>query len=585
MKTSLTTNNLFTLSTVQGIEKKFLLLGSVQDTNFEILKAQLDPKTSESVDPKIWGTIGWENDSAFLVQGTIDFSESGQTTESKGVVLNEIKDLYEINDKLNISNENSRVLERYINLSDLEFNIPKEFMISQLPKLRLTIFLKENEGAVVFYQHSDRKDFNDTEAFVDYILPKSTDKDYTFNRDRLTYSIPVIPQNELFESDNEGYLRLGKNKSTSSFIIKILTFVRSGSDADEFLKIATDTLNDKIKGLTYDWVHGYFGKKKYALRIFNPNCNWENDGNEYGGSFETIDDASNKIDFSKKTLLLLHGTWSNTFNSFKHLIVKEGDNFSNPSFLQDLISNGDYEQILAFDRPTMSADVNTNLEFFFDYMIGRKFTHPLDLITTSQGAIVAEALSASPIAKNCITISRVVMFSAANGCGYVKTGENIGTLLGIFRKITPGMTTKLILAFAQQSVDWVVSNPGLAQMHPESKLLHTILNSDPNNPNTEFINVISDWDSKLIKARCAALKKAPSILLDTMIKGSLGKTHDWVIGCDSQRIIPKKSIYKNQIEIISLHGKYLDVGHVLKKELLAYRRFDTHQMLIEQLTR
>lgn len=584
MKKELINKNLFSFKNRNGINKKFLLLGSELNIQNEILKNQLDPKTSAKVDPNIWGTIGWDNDADFLVNGEIEFSEFGQTTDSRGVVLNEIKDLYEINNSLNSLNENTRVRERYINLSDLDFTIPKVFHVNELPKLRLTVFLNQNEGAIVFYQHSDRNDYNDEDAFVDYILPKSTDDDYSFNRDRLSYSIPIIPQFELSESENEGYLKMGAKKSQTSFIVKVLTFTREGSDAKDFLEIATESLNKKVQGVSYEWVHGFFGKKKYALRIFNAESNWIKDGIQYGGSFDIVGEDNKKIDYSKKTLLLLHGTWSNTFNSFEHLIIKNGEDFLNPSFLQDLILNDNYEQILAFDRPTMSADVYTNLEFFFDEVNGNKFYYPLDIVTTSQGAIVAEALSSSPIAKECFTIRRVIMFSAANGCGYVKTGENIGTLLGIFRRISHDMSSKLILAFAQQSVNWVISNPGLAQMHPESELLSKILNGTPNNANTEFINVISDWDSKLIRVRCAALKRAPSILLDTIIKGSLGKKHDWVIGCDSQRLMPIKAVKKNEIEIISMHGKYLDLNHVLRKELLAYKGFNTHEMLVEQLT-
>lgn len=265
------------------------------------------------------------------------------------------------------------------------------------------------------------------------------------------------------------------------------------------------------------------------------------------------------------------------------MIANKGLQHTEPSFLQDVISNGDYEQIIAFDRPTMSADVYTNIDYFFQLLGDIKFSHPIDIITTSQGAIVAEALSSLEKSKQHFKIRRVLMFSTANGCGYFKTAEKIGTLLSILRKISTTGMSKVILAAAQHSANWFVNNPGLAQMHPDSILFATVLNQNPNDYSTEYINVISDWDKNLIVGRGKVFKRVPTVLTDGMIKYMLGKEHDWVIGCDAQEKFPLKSLQKNRIEIISMHGKYLDIGHVIQKKLFGYRSFDTHQMILEEL--
>lgn len=582
MKTTLTKETLFTYQKSETDVRQILLLG---DTSKQIVSIheELAHNISQTDHKGIWGTLGWKNNSSFIVEGEIQFSEEGQTTEAKGATLNEISDLYSINSELTESNKNKRVRERYIDLSHLNFKLPKRFSLNDLPTIRLSIFVESNEGALVYYQHSNRKDYNDEEAFIEYILPDSTDSSYSFSRDRLNYSFPILPAYDLEETTQEGVYKLSSKKSSTGFIIKILTFLRDGENTDEAFEKAVDTINSNpISNKSYEWIHERVGSKKYCLRIFNPHLTYDENKIICGGAFVSIDDE-NKIDSSKKTLLLLHGTWSSTFGSFKNLIIKRGIDHTQPSFFQDIISNGDYEQILAFDRPTMSADVYKNIEYFFKELKNISFVQPIDIITTSQGAIVAEALSSLEQTKQYFKIRRVLMFSAANGCGYFKTAERIGTLLSILRKISTTGMSKVLLAAAQHSANWFVNNPGLAQMHPDSNLLTSILNKKPNDSFTEYINVVSDWDQNLISGRGKIFKRAPPMLIDGVIKLMLGSKHDWVIGCDAQEKFPLKSIQKNKIEIISIHGKYLDVGHVIQKKLLGYRSFDTHQMILEEL--
>lgn len=584
MKTTLTENNLFTFQKSESDTRQFLLLGKPIGQVESVLK-KVSEKESLTDRKGIWGTIGWMNNSPFLADGEIQFSEAGQTTSSVGATLNEIKDLYYINTELTDSSENKRVRERYIDLTNIGFNFPNKFRLNDLPVLRLSIFLEPNEGALVYYQHSNRKDYNDEEAFIEYILPEATDDSHSFNRSCLNYSFPILPVNELEETTEDGIYKLSSKKSSTGFIIKVLTFIREGEKTDEVFENVINTINKKsILDSTYEWVHEKFGEKKYCLRIFKPNLEYQ-DGEKIncGGAFVSVGD-DNKIDGSKKTLLLLHGTWSSTFGSFKNLIINRGPHGAEPSFLQDVISNGDYEQVIAFDRPTMSADVYTNINYFFQLLGNITFSQSIDIITTSQGAIVAEALSSLQKTKQHFEIRRVLMFSAANGCGYFKAADRIGLLLSILRKTaTPGVG-KVLLAVAQHSANWFVSNPGLAQMHPDSDLLSDILNKVPNSSSTKYINVVSDWDKNLIKGRGKIFKRVPAILIDGIIKLALGKKHDWVIGCNSQEKCPLKSSQKNKVEIISMHGKYLDIGHVLQKKLISYRSFDTHEMILNELT-
>ena len=583
MKTTLEENQLFTLRKSDSDIRKFLILGDTEGIPKPVIEEKIQFGTAGVKAEAIWGTIGWEDNVPFTVEGEIKFSKEGQTDSALGATLHEIEDLYAITPGLTVSNKNKRVTERYIDLSSLRFKLPKNVKLDELPKIRLNIFLKNEEGALVFYQHSDRKNYADKDAFIEYILPHKTDTTNSFDRYKLQYTIPIIPESELDETSKEGVYKLSSRKNTTGFIVKVLTFIREGSNSNEAFSKAVELINgDAIKGKTYEWVHEYVGSKKYKLRIFNPKMEYTEKDISYGGAFVEIDDA-NRIDPNKKTLLLLHGTWSSTNGSFKHLIAKSGLEQTEASFLQNVLINGDYGQVLSFDRPTMSANVYTNIDYFFTHLGAVKFQLPLDIITTSQGAMVAEALSSHEKTKEHFKIRRVLMFSAANGCGYFKTADHIGTLLGVLRKnSTPGIG-KVLLAAAQHSADWFVSNPGLKQMHPDDALLAQILNATPNDQSTEYINVVSDWDRRLMNGSKRILR-LPAGLLDALIKLSLGSRHDWVIGCDAQEKYPVKSKQKEKVQIVSMHGKYMDLGHVMiKRKLLGFRNFDSHAMIIEKL--
>lgn len=582
MKTTLEENKLFNLVNKNNQLKSFLLLGDTANIPQPVIEEKINYGTGGKITEAIWGTIGWENNNPFTVQGEIKFSKEGQTENAMGATLHEIEDLYAITPGLKVSNKNKRVRERYIDLSDLTFNLPKKFKLDELPKIRLNLFLANDEGAVVFYQHSDRKNYADNDAFIEYILPQKTDNNNSFDRFKLHYTIPIIPESKLEETNNNGVYKLSSQKSDTGFIIKILTFIREGSNSNEAFSKAKELINgDAIKGKTYEWVHEYVGSKKYNLRVFNPKMEYEDKKIAYGGAF-VIPDEENIIDPKKRTLLLLHGTWSSTMGSFKHLIAKKGLEQTEASFLQNVIIDGDYEQVISFDRPTMSADVYTNIEHFFDFLGDIKFDHQIDIITTSQGAMVAEALSSYQKTKEHFKIRRVLMFSAANGCGYFKTADHIGTLLGVLRKnATPGIA-KILLAAAQHSADWFVNNPGLKQMHPDDALLAQILSATPNEQSTEYINVVSDWDRRLMKGSKRILR-LPAALLDAVIKLSLGRQHDWVIGCDAQVKYPNKSNQNAKVEIVSMHGKYMDLGHVMIRKQSRFHDFNSHEMILDKL--
>jgi hypothetical protein len=580
MKTALNDNTLFSYITKSNSERRFFPLGNRALINSEELRHKISGDNKNKVEA-IWGTLGWMDNSPFQVDGEIAFSEKGQTEGSKGATLEQISDLYDITPGLSVANPATRVRERYINLSDLKFGLPAEFSIDSLPELRLTLFLDQNEGALVYYQHSDRKDYNDVEAFIEYVMPEKTDPNHSFSRDRLNYSIPIVPAKELIDLENGKY-RLSDGITKTSFIIKVLTFIRPGGNADEGFQKAIDKINLKAKAFdkSYSAIHELSGKLKYRLSLFKPGIEHERDGIPCGGDFVEVDEH-NKIDPNKKTLLLLHGTWASTYGSFEHLVYRKGFRNTEPSFLQTALDDGHFEQILSFDRPTMSADVHTNVDHFLEFLKEVHFTNPIDVITTSQGALVGHLLSCRDDVSNHFMINRIMMFSPAFGCGYFKAAKRLGTIISVIKKLVSPTFAKILLAALQYSIDWFINNPGLEQMHPDSQNLRRLLQMTPKNPDTTYINVVCDWHRKVITGRLKLVKRAPAVLLDAVIKTMLGKEHDWVIGCDAQSIVPTHVTSKKKIELTCLHGRYFDLGHVLDSR---GRDTITHNIILEGLS-
>ncbi len=579
MKTLLNNSTLFSLQ--KGNQtKRFLLLGDHKKVNEALLKDQLLNKNVR-VQSSVWGTLGWTDNSDFIKQGNIFFSEKGQNENSKGVTLQQIEDLYSINPSLATFHAATRVTERYINLSDLDFNLKDNHIrIDELPELRLTLFLNENEGAIVFKQYSKKNQHHDAEAPIEYLLHHNVEADQSYNTiNRLDYTIPVIPSNEVIDDNHRGKLTVSNKKREIDFIIKVLTFTRPGTNADEFFLKATEAFNASEEKVNVNTEEDAFrlGDGKYAFRLYNPTKTTLHKGKTYKGKFVKLNfNKVKEIDFKKKTLLLFHGTAADTNGSFLDLLPRKNSNRS--SVLEQLFTEQKYEQVIGFDRPTLSQDVWQNAQRFHQFLQGNTFTHPVDIVTTSQGALLAEALAVqhASLPNANLIIGKVVTFSAANGCAYLSTGHKVGLFLSVMKQIVPSIGAKIFLALAQQSVQWILKRPGLSQMDPNGPFLKDLLNRKQINPDITFAPVVSDWEPLLIKGCCIQIKTHTFTLLDKIIKNELGTDHDWVIGCDNQRITPHGVKTKGPYEMLSIHCRYLESNYSHDK---SGKALDTHKLL------
>jgi len=173
-------------------------------------------------------------------------------------------------------------------------------------------------------------------------------------------------------------------------------------------------------------------------------------------------------------------------------------------------------------------------------------------------------------------LNKVVLFSPANGVGYLDTVDKIALWLSVFRRISPHRTGKIIAALLASGVEFISKMPGLEDMKPDSLAIKDIMAAKPNNPNMTYKNIISDWDISLNESKF----KRVLGWLDVKIKKHLGEQHDWVVGCEYQKLYPKKAKQDQEPKINSIHCKYLQKNYSKRNGQIV----DTHKIILDFLT-
>ncbi|MBU3661253.1 MAG: hypothetical protein FGM14_15380 [Flavobacteriales bacterium] len=531
--------------------RKFIPIGNEVNPSEFLSKITLE---SQQKPESFWATLGWSDNQPFGFNGELEFSENGNLL-SRGITGKIVNELKSINDDPNVV-----IVERFINLDHAAIDQQKKFRFNKKKKLRLTLFLNPEEAALVYIQHSLKENYNDDDADIEFIQPEKTDKYFTTNRDRLHYYFDVIPKNELKQTTpNNKKFEQSEITNDSSFILKILTFTRGTGSGKELYEKAISKINKQdIYDNVEHQIGNLVGKKKYNLLKFNPNGN-DLENPEFRGAFESIDSFSN-LNSDAKTLFLIHGTLASTNTTFKHFLTEKSNG---RSFLQHLLDTKQYEQIIAFDHPTISHDVNQNIEYLLaKYLTSAQFsqTH-IDIIACSRGCVFAEALSNDTRLNGILSFNKIMLFSAANGVNYFRFAKNIPKFLSMWQKTASGPFLKVILTLAQFSGEFFLQMPGCEQMTPNHPKLKAILEREPLNSNTKFISATSDWT--LDNARGHVFKRSGAFLLDRTISLILGNEHDWVVGVESQLLLPNNSNRVKRIELDSMHCKYLDESYTL----------------------
>lgn len=523
------------------INRDFLLLGDATIEQEPMLSDTIMPKIRKEIVSKVpglWGTLGMMNDTPVTWEGLLNLSEYGNEN-SQGATLDEIHLIQAANPHLKA--DNLKVIERFISFEDVLFQFPKEFAANEIPRFRLTLMVEPNEGALVYYEYYDEN--APEEKTISYIMPQATDEDNTVDkRDRLTYFFDALPPKQII--DNEGNkekpLLLSNMSSGIKFLIKALTYKRGQYKlSDEAVKNQLSNIAETFKTLF---------EKHPDLLVYDVKSNYFR--KECTGA---------DVDTTLKTLLLIHGTFGSTESSYGSLISS--------FWLKKLIEKKIVEQVIAFDHPTVFEDAQSNINTLLGYFKGMKFSYPVDVMGSSQGGLLAQYLANLPADEKPFEVGNVALVASANGVEYVNTAYGLEKILSILKVVCKGSQPALafICALAQNSVKFVVKQPGIDLMKPGSNRLNQILNNTPATKSTVYLPVIDDYTNELVKDE-PFIKRMAALGLDLVIRLILGKYNDWVVQTENQFRVPQNYCAipsydpTNFVPYIypAIHGKCLD---------------------------
>jgi len=490
----------------------FVPLG--QRRNNKITKRDTDfiLRRTDTPGNKIWATFGaWEaNDPPFT--GRILCSGHG-SRHSMPDYAGEATMQEVVNvrggraDFLNRSLD-SAVVERYISLEAVKpKSRPKTFTLESVPQARLTVFVQPDEGALVFFQRMEseggRKPLKaprDTD--VEYLLPEATDdRNECGQRNRLHYRIPLYPEVAFGLEGTDENASLKSLPSTDyKQVIKVLVFKRQNSTSFEVIQRVARRL----------------GLSRHNLLKYRPESAY----------FEEVE--GDGITPAARTLLLLHGTFSSTEGTYGDLFEKRETD--EDVFLTQLIKDGHFEQIVAFDHDTIFVPPAENVRRFDQTLAAHKLVHPVRAVGFSRGALVLKQLSISGQAAH---IEHGVTIAGANHVGYFSALRGLRWLLTALRIMMPGGAgLTMISAIAQHSDNAINGLEGLRAMDRRSPINENIL-THPKLPGT-IIPITGQFDTSLVEHHGGfrrmtrrTVNAAISLLLAT-------RSHDWVVATAEQ---------------------------------------------------
>lgn len=459
--------------------EEFIPLGKLPSGNiFSRIMDKINKNINGEVS-ELWGTIGWEDGSPVGWTGNIEISEDGNYTSS-GLTGQEVDLIKEFNQNIALSGE--RIKERFISFDHVDFGgyFPEK-------KLRLTVMLKPEESALVFRQVTDPMDSFSNGGIPEYVLPETSSE----GRDRLTYFF--TPPSML---DREQ----GKRN-----VIKVLTFRVQDSRYEGILRPI---------------------ETAYQLLLFNPQSN----------RFVPMHPTT-VVDKGLKTLLLIHGTANKVIKqdgtgSFADLL--RPDRTTSYSWLQRIIRDGGYQQVIGFDHPTLIEEPAQNAAWLKSRLGDTPFSYPLDVITTSRGGLLGKYIANDRQGNLKIPIRRVIPVACANGVDYLTNLDGVMRWVRVLR-VLAGLTgdrakAAMVSALAQLPKDYIRNLPGLRVQCPGHPALNYILQARPVG-NTVYFPVVGDF----IPGNHHQLK---GIFINLLPGRFLGPNNDWVVATQKQCIMP-----------------------------------------------
>lgn len=391
-------------------------------------------------------------------------------------------------------------------------------------ELKLTVQLSAAQSALVYIEHATPKGGIVPE--IEFLFPRS-DRSTDNSKE---YEFPLAAADPFSYQNN--------NPDPALVKIKIVIYPKLNSQ------------NADIKYISQD-IEAF----RHELLKFNRKNN----------DFDTVSPA--EIDFSAKTLILIHGTFSNTRHSYGDIFGTKSD------WLSQLIDSKIYGQIIGFDHPTLIADARTNVDMLYRMLGCGTFEQPTDFMGTSQGGLLCQYIANdrrqdSPFATG--RVGKAVLVNSANGVGYLSTAEGVARFFNVIRWGASLANMPVAADFAKlahYSVESLILLPGLDLMKPGSARLLEILNQTPADSATRYYPVAADFDPQSVHAK---LKERIAQWLDKIIKKMLGEYNDWVVGTKEQYRVPKDycaivgydPAHFTAGMVSSIHGKSLAIKSV-----------------------
>lgn len=526
----------------------FIALGRASENN-EIDRASHNKIFArEGEAPRIWGTLGMADGSPInRLGGKLSISRDGSnasTADNSGAAtLEEIRLFYAGREgEINEHPERRIVTERCVSFEGVKFkNYPHIINCwEDVPKLRLTLFLKQDEGALVYFQHRR----NSEEGGIEYIQPLPTENHGCSERDRLTYHIPFFDRDTRIAVSQKKYPLpyVLQHPDDSPMLIKILVGKRKHSTTDDIIK----RLQNRLFGDGYGLIR----------------CN--------GNTFQPINDPLNFFSQlnNEPILLLIHGTFSSTKGAFTNLTKPLN---GGPSWISRIADTGRYQEIICFDHPTIMDGPKDNVDYLVK-QLPQGFQAPINILTHSRGALIGK-YAGQYVPQ--FRINRGALVAGANGVGYLSAGWMVTKLLNTYRQFTPPDQTTFIAGIAQHSAEWFLSQPGPRAMTPGSDELKEILTRIPNPTSTPaYLPFVGDWE----RDPNQGWRGWVSAAIDVLAKPFLGWEHDWVVGSNKQDIyfpgdlpptndVPRGFPSNNRFPY--MHIKYFDKADI-QDNLFAY---------------
>lgn len=481
-----------------------------QDSLGILIKKILEKKADTS---DFWATLGRQDNASISNswKGSIVCSKVGNNsfTNRGRKIQEEAQQLAALYSP--VAPDVTTVTEKFISLKDVQFSD----LASR--KVRLTITINDGEHALTFLQHTDLSDTTSQDGVFEYILPQTVDP--VGKKDRITYLFDVP------EKSVDGPFQT---------VIKVMTFKSAVT-----LKSTVGDVKDKLRELD----------NPYGIKLFDGPTN----------TFIAIadKDIATKIDKTKKTLLLIHGTISTIAKSYGDLYnsgKKTAATTAHDWLQKAILGGGKYEQIIGFDHPTIVDSPQTNADTLFKMLapLG-SFSKTVDVITTSRGGLVGKCVVNKN--QNVFQVERVATVACANGVELLNTGQALGRMFGMIRYIDQEPISKAALLLLQLVVKVALDQPGIKIMDKDNPELQALRVAPPFNKQMRYLPLCGDYK---LEGQHPVGWKFFDVLLDGLMKDP---HHDWVVETDFQVIMPP-GFYAYQLPSATYRGLTMDTTHL-----------------------